>query len=191
MDRTQLIRSIREEAYIEGDFTLRSGRKSSYIIDKYAFETRPQLLAAAARLFAGRLPEGTNRLAGVELGGVPLVVALALRSDLPYVIVRKNAKQHGLDRPFEGVMESGDNVALIEDVTTTGGAAIDAARALIGAGARKVTVLAVVDRMEGAAEAFDAAGLDFRPLFTREDLNLSHNTKNENEVDNATDNLNV
>ncbi len=182
MDRTQLIRSIRDEAYIEGDFTLRSGRKSSYIIDKYAFETRPQLLAAIARLFAERLPEGTGRLAGVELGGVPLVVALALRSDLPYVIVRKNAKQHGLDRPFEGAMESGDHIALIEDVTTTGGAAIDAAGALLEAGAREVTVLAVVDRMEGATEAFDAAGLDFRPLFTREDLNLSHSTTDKSQL---------
>jgi len=172
MKRNELIRRIREVAYVEGEFTLRSGRKSSYIIDKYAFETRPELLKAISEALADILPEGTDKLAGVELGGVPLSVALALECEMPYVIVRKNVKEHGLDRAFEGNMEDGDNLALIEDVTTTGGASIEAAQTLEGAGAGKVTVLAVVDRQEGAAEAFETAGIDFRPLLTREELGI-------------------
>ncbi len=172
MSRDELIRRIRDEAYVEGDFTLRSGRKSSYIIDKYAFETNPALLNAIARFLSGLLPEDVDRLAGVELGGVPLAAALALHCQMPYVIVRKGAKKHGLDRLFEGAMNPGEHLALVEDVTTTGGAAIRAANTLKDAGAGEVTVLCVVDRLEGAAEAFATAGLDFRPLLNRKDLGV-------------------
>lgn len=172
MDRENLASRIREAAYIEGDFTLRSGRKSSYLIDKYAFETRPELLSEIAAHLAELLPDDTDRLAGVELGGVPLAVAVALRCSMPYIMVRKGSKDHGLDRPFEGVMQGGDNIALIEDVTTTGGAALEAAEKLLEAGARRVTVLSVVDRREGAEDNFAEAGLEFRPLFTSGDLGV-------------------
>ena len=170
MDRKKLIDCISKVAYLEGDFTLRSGRKSSYLIDKYEFETRPALLSEIARFLADMIPAGTDRLAGVELGGVPLVVAVALRCDIPYVIVRKEAKDHGLDRPFEGEMKEGEKIALIEDVTTTGGAAVEAAENLLNAGARSVVVLAVVDRLEGAGENFAEAGIEFRSLFTSKEL---------------------
>jgi len=170
MNLKELARQIKEKAYIEGDFTLRSGRKSNYLIDKYAFETEPELLASIAEALKTILPADTDRLAGVELGGVPLAVALALETSMPYVIVRKGAKNHGLDRPFEGDMAPGEKIAMLEDITTTGGAAIEAAKTILEAGAGKVTVLGVVDRQEGASEAFEEAGVEFRPLLTKQDL---------------------
>ena len=173
MNREELKDRLKDVAYIEGDFTLRSGRKSHYLIDKYEFETRPALLRALAAELADMIPDGTDRLAGVELGGVPLVTAVALQTGMPYVIVRKGEKGHGLDRPYEGEMIEGENIALVEDVTTTGGAAIRAAQALLDAGAGSVTVLVVADRQEGADEAFEEAGIEYRALFTRQSLDIA------------------
>ncbi len=172
MDKKALAKRLMEVAYNEGDFTLRSGRRSHYLIDKYGFETRPELLREIARELAAMLPEDTQRLAGVELGGVPLVTALSLETGLPFVIVRKGSKGHGLDRPFEGDPVRGEHVVLIEDVTTTGGAACQAAEVLRRAGADNVSLLVVVDRQEGAEEAFRSAGVPYRALFTRESLGI-------------------
>jgi orotate phosphoribosyltransferase len=177
MNLEELKKRLKDVAYIEGDFTLRSGRKSHYLIDKYEFETRPELLKAVAEELARMIPEGTNRLAGVELGGVPLVTAVALETGMPYVIVRKGEKGHGLDRPYEGEMVEGEHIALVEDVTTTGGAAIRATEALMEAGAGSVTVLVVADRQEGAAEAFEDAGIVCRSLFNRESLGIAEDRK--------------
>jgi orotate phosphoribosyltransferase len=163
---------LMEVAYREGEFTLRSGRHSHYLIDKYEFETRPDLLRELARKLAGMLPDATDRLAGVELGGVPLATAVSLESGLPFVIVRKGEKGHGLDRPYEGQMTRGERLTLIEDVVTTGGAACRAAEVLRREGAGEVTVLVVVDRQEGAGAAFREAGLEWRALFTRESLGI-------------------
>jgi len=172
MDKQALGKRLMQVAYQEGDFTLRSGRKSHYIIDKYGFETRPDLLREIAAALAEMIPEGAQRLAGVELGGVPLVTAVALATGLPFVIVRKGSKGHGLDRPFEGEMEAGEHVVLIEDVATTAGAAIKAVGALREGGARKVTVLLVADRQEGAEQAFRDAGVSYCALFTRDSLGI-------------------
>ena len=172
MDKDALAERLKAVAYREGDFTLRSGRKSHYIIDKYAFETCPDLLREVARELALLVPEGTDRLAGVELGGVPLVTAVALQTGLPFVIVRKGRKGHGLDRPCEGDLNAGDRVALVEDVATTGGAAVTAAGVLRDCGAGKVTCLLVVDREEGAREGFAEAGIPYRALFTRTSLGI-------------------
>jgi len=172
MDKKTLAKRLMQVAYREGDFTLRSGRKSHYIIDKYAFETRPELLREVAEALAELVPKDAQRLAGVELGGVPLVTAVSLKSELPFVIVRKGKKGHGLDRPYEGEMQPGEHVVLIEDVATTGGAALDAVEALRQAGVGQVTVLVVVDRQEGAEAAFRAARVPVRALFTRESLGI-------------------
>ena len=172
MDKEELAKRLMKAAYVEGDFTLRSGRKSHYIIDKYGFETRPGLLREIARELAAMLPEGAQRLAGVELGGVPLVTAVALETGIPFVIVRKGQKGHGLDRPYEGELVEGEHVVLIEDVATTGGAALAAVEVLRQSGAGKVSVLLVADRQEGAEEAFRQANVPFRALFTRESLGI-------------------
>jgi orotate phosphoribosyltransferase len=163
---------IREAALLEGDFVLSSGRRSSFYVDKYLFSTEPDLLSDVAAALARELPAGVERLAGVELGAVPLVVATALVTGLPYVIVRKSAKGYGTGRGIEGNLERGERVALIEDVVTTGTQATQAARSLVEAGVEVVTIVAVLDRREvpeGRLERFP-----FEALLRIEDLRISN-----------------
>ena len=158
---------------LRGDFLLRSGARSSYYIDKYRFTTEPALLQRLARELASRLPEGVQRLAGPVLGAVPLVTALSLQTGLPSVIVRVDkAKEYGTSRRFEGRLEAGDRVVLVEDVVTTGGAALAAVEVLREAGAEVLGAVVVVDREQGGREAFAAAGVPLQALFTRSELGL-------------------
>ncbi len=143
---------VRDAALLEGDFVLSSGERSSFYVDKYLFSTEPGLLRDVADALAGTIPEGVDRLAGVELGAVPLVVAAALSTGLPYAIVRKSEKEYGTGKGVEGSFESGERVALIEDVVTTGTQAVKAARRLSEAGAEVVKISAVLDRREEVSE---------------------------------------
>ena len=163
---------IREAALLEGDFVLSSGERSSFYVDKYLFSTDPALLRDVADALAERLPEGLDRLAGVELGAVPLVVATALATGLPYVIVRKGVKEYGSSagRGIEGNLERGEKVALIEDVVTTGTQAVRAARTLVEAGADVQTIVAVLDRRE--EEVGEIGGFPLRVLLRIEDLRV-------------------
>jgi len=139
---------VREAALLEGDFVLSSGKRSRFYVDKYLFSTEPGLLGDLARELAGRLPADTQRLAGVELGAVPLVAAVSLATGLSYVIVRKGVKEHGASagKGVEGRLEAGEKVALVEDVVTTGTQVLRAAAVLEGEGAEVLKVVAVLDR---------------------------------------------
>ncbi len=163
---------IREAALLEGDFVLSSGKRSSFYVDKYLFSTEPDLLRDVAAALAEELPAGVERLAGVELGAVPLVAATALHTGLPYVIVRKSAKEHGTGRGIEGNLERGERVALIEDVVTTGTQAVQAARSLERAGAEVVTIVAVLDRREVSERWLEE--FSFAALLKMEDLRVSN-----------------
>ncbi|QYJ17309.1 Orotate phosphoribosyltransferase [Rubrobacter xylanophilus DSM 9941] len=169
MHRERLAARIREAALLEGDFVLSSGRRSNLYVDKYLFSTDPRLLRDIAAGMEELLPPGVSRLAGVELGAVPLVVAVALRTGIPYVIVRKEAKKHGTARGIEGRLGRGERVALIEDVITTGTQAVRAARRLVEAGVEVVGVVAVLDRREGEVGE-DLQGFPFGALFRMQDL---------------------
>ena len=164
---------IVDAAYLEGDFVLRSGRRSRYYLDKYRFTTAPSLLREIGQALADRLPAETRRVAGPELGAVPLATAVSLETGLPSVLVRGESKSYGTERRFEGILHPGENVVLIEDVVTTGGQAIESAQALRDSGANVSLVLVVVDREEGAAEAMAEAGFRFEALFTSTSLGLS------------------
>jgi orotate phosphoribosyltransferase len=158
---------------LRGTFVLRSGATSNYYIDKYLFTTDPGLLGRLAHELARMLPEGVQRLAGPVLGAVPLVTALALERDLPMLIVRVDRpKEYGTAKQIEGRLERGERVVLVEDVVTTGGAALSALGTLREAGAEVLGVLAVVDREQGGPEAFEAAGVPFQALFTKTQLGL-------------------
>lgn len=172
MTDAELAERIKEVSVLKGSFKLRSGRHSNWIVDKYAFETRPELLTEIARRIVERLPAGITRIAGVELGGVPLATAVSLQSGLPFVIVKKERKGYGTDKAIEGALASGDTIVLVEDVATTGGGAIAAAEQLVAAGAKIVKVIGVVDREEGAVEGFKKAGFPFEALFTRTSLGI-------------------
>ena len=168
-----LLEALREHAYLEGDFVLRSGRRSSYYLDKYRFETRPDLLGPLGERIAEAVAEvepDAVRLAGPELGAVALAAAASLASGLPFLIVRKEAKEYGTANRLEGVFEPGDLACLVEDVVTSGGAAIAAVEALREAGLEVRNAVCVVDREEGGADALAAAGVHLRPLFLASEL---------------------
>jgi orotate phosphoribosyltransferase len=161
-------------SYLEGDFVLRSGRRSRFYLDKYLFETRPDLLrdiaaGLAAKLFAY---EPFDLLAGPELGAVAIVAALSLAADKPFVIVRKAEKGYGTKKAMEGRAQAGQRVVIVEDVVTSGGAALAAVRQLRDAGLEVAALLCVVDREEGGRDAVEAAGLAFDPLFTATSLGI-------------------
>ena len=156
-----------------GSFVLRSGATSSYYIDKYLFTTQPRLLRRLAVELAAELPPDAQRLAGPVLGAVPLVTALALETGLPSLIVRtEKPKDYGTSKQIEGTLVAGERVVVVEDVVTTGGAALATVAALRDAGANIVKALAVVDREEGGADAFARAGVPFGALFTKTALGL-------------------
>ena len=163
---------VREAALLEGDFVLSSGNRSPFYVDKYLFSTEPALLRDIAAALAETLPPGVDRLAGVELGAVPLVVATALRTGLPYVIVRKAAKEHGgsAGKAVEGVLRGGERVVLLEDVVSTGAQAVKAARELVGSGAEVVEVVAVLDRREEPGERLEE--FPFQSLLKMEELRV-------------------
>jgi orotate phosphoribosyltransferase len=165
--------ALREAAYLEGDFVLRSGRRSRYYLDKYRFETRPDLLGPLGEAIAESVrthEPGAVRLAGPELGAVALAAAASLAGGLPFLIVRGQAKEYGTANRLEGVYEEGELVCLVEDVVTSGGAAIEAVQALRDAGLRVGNAICVVDREEGGADALARHGVRLRPLFRSTDL---------------------
>jgi len=180
-ERDELIALIRERSFSQGDaMKLASGRTSSFY-----FNMKPTMMhAQGARLIAratlARIDDLSPDLAGgLEMGAVPLAAALAAVSavegrPIGTFFVRKQAKEHGTQSLIEGLgpgeSMAGKRVVLLEDVTTTGGSALKAAEHLKAAGADIVAVVTVVDRMEGAREAFARAGLEFRPLLTRSDF---------------------
>ncbi len=177
--RNALAQQIAQVALLRGEFTLRSGKTSSYYLDKYLFSTRPELLRQLGPLFADRLAamekglgRKAQRLAGAELGGIPLVTAASLHTGLPCIFVRNKKKDYGTAKQLEGALERGDVVVLLEDVATTGGQALEAVASLRESGASVVGVIATIDRLEGARENVEKAGLVFDALFTKRDLGV-------------------
>jgi orotate phosphoribosyltransferase len=170
---TELRAALREHAYLEGDFVLRSGKRSGYYLDKYRFETRPDILAALGERIASQAREHASdavRLAGPELGAVALAAAASLSSGLPFLIVRKEPKEYGTSNRIEGEHEPGECVCLVEDVVTSGGALVEAVDALRGAGLIVHTAICVVDREEGGADALARRAVRLRPLFRASEI---------------------
>jgi orotate phosphoribosyltransferase len=173
MTDAELASRIREQALLEGDFVLRSGRRSSYYLDKYRFETHPDLLRELGARLGARARDvapDAARLAGPELGAVALTAAASLASGLPFVIVRKEQKDYGTERRLEGGFTAGEEVCLVEDVVTSGGAAVDAVRALREAGLTCRAALCVVDREEGGVDALAREAVRLTPLFRASDV---------------------
>jgi orotate phosphoribosyltransferase len=172
MTREQLAKRIAEVALLRGKFTLRSGRTSNYYLDKYRFETQPDVLAALGKMFAERVRANVDRIAGAELGAVPLAAATSIASGKPCVFVRNQKKEYGTAKQIEGVLNAGETVMIVEDILTTGGQVLEAAQSLKDAGAKIDRIVAVIDRMEGARENIESAGYTFESLFTTQDLGV-------------------
>ncbi len=175
MDRKQIAQRIVDAALLRGDFTLRSGRKSKYYMDKYLFETQPDILAALGQLFAEhvRAAGKVDRLAGAELGGIPLVTAASMATGLPSVLIRNQKKDYGTAKQLEGKINPGERILIVEDVATTGGQVLEAANVIKAMGCEVVKIVAVIDRQEGARENIEKAGFAFAALFTKADLGIN------------------
>jgi len=172
MNKTQLAKRIKEASYLEGDFILRSGKRSKYYLDKYLFETCPDILKALGREFCKHLSDGVTRIAGAELGGVALAAAAAMEADKPWVIIRNSKKDYGTSKMIEGTLVKGDVVLLVEDIATTGGQVLEAAKIITEAGARVDRIVCVIDRKQGARENIEGAGYVFESILTKEDLGI-------------------
>jgi orotate phosphoribosyltransferase len=154
---------------LTGTFTLRSGQTSTTYFDKYRFEADPGLLAAVVERAVPLIPDGTEVLAGLELGGVPIATALSLATGLPAAFVRKAAKAYGTARLAEGAEVDGRRTLIVEDVITTGGQVVASATELRARGADLLGVLCVIDRSEGRHQLADA-DLPLWSVFRAEDL---------------------
>ena len=167
MTRDELIRRVKEMAYLEGNFVLRSGKQSKYYLDKYLFETSPDILRALGKEFAKRIDSDITLIAGAELGGVALAAATAMEAGKSWVIIRNSKKDYGT-----GKLNKGDVVLLVEDIATTGGQVLEAAKVITEAGAIVKKIVAVIDRKQGAGENITAAGYKFESLLTKDDLGI-------------------
>jgi orotate phosphoribosyltransferase len=165
-----LARRVLEVAHLEGQFTLRSGATATEYFDKYQFEADPVLLRDVTRELVPLLPTNTELLAGLELGGVPLVTMVSQHTGLPLCLVRKQAKQHGTGNRVEGAGVSGRRTVIVEDVVTSGAAILDAVDALQMLGAEVSTAVCVIDREAGAAARLRTQGVALHALLKKSDL---------------------
>lgn len=158
---------------LTGEFTLRSGQVADTYFDKYLFESDPALLARVADQMVGLLPDDTELLGGLELGGVPIATAVSARTQLPALFVRKQAKEYGTAKLAEGPSVEGRRITLIEDVITTGGAVRDATNALRQLGAIVEVVVCAIDRSPEGENPLADVGLEVRPVLTRAELDAA------------------
>ena len=172
MTKEELTRRIKETAYLEGDFVLRSGKKSKYYLDKYLFEACPDILKALGEEFARHITDDVTLIAGAELGGVALAAATAMAADKNWIIVRNSKKGYGTGKMVEGVLKPEDVVLLVEDIATTGGQVIEAAKIITEAGAKVKKIVCVIDRKQGAEENVTRAGFTFDSIMTKDDLGI-------------------
>lgn len=170
LSKSELARRVAQVATLRGTFRLRSGAVSDIYFDKYLFESEPGLLREIAAQLAPLVPPGTEALAGLELGGIPLATMLAQLTGLPCLFVRKKAKDYGTCKLAEGGEVEGRRLVIVEDVVTSGGQILLSAKELRALGAHVETVLCVVDREAGGSEALAAEGLHLRPLLRRAEL---------------------
>lgn len=176
--KDNLIEMIKEKALLTGDFTLASGRKSSYYLDLRRLTLDSLASALIGKLIFERYENlDYDAFGGPAVGAVPIVGAVLNHAgtqgvDLKGFFVRKETKGHGTNKLVEGPVDSGDKVVIVEDTTTTAGSLIKCCDAARDFGLDIVKVLVIIDRLEGARENMKKAGYDYDALVTTEDLDL-------------------
>src|SRR4051812_36223456 len=174
--RARLLELFKARAVAFGDFTLASGKKSSYYINSKKVLFHGEAVALLGELLYDSLRDlDVQAVGGLEVGAIPMATAAVLRFQqagrtLEGFFVRKQAKGHGSQERLEGQVKAGDRVAVLDDVLTTGESVVQAVEAVEARGATVARVVCIVDRLQGARERL--AGYDFRPLFTIRDLGI-------------------
>ncbi len=143
---------------------------SDTYFDKYRFESDPRLLRSIAELMMEHVPQDTEVLCGLEMGGIPIATVLSQLSGLPAAFIRKSRKSHGTCQYAEGANIIDKRIVLIEDVVSSGGAILDAASMLESDGITARTAICVIDRQAGGFEALSEAGVELRALFTMQEI---------------------
>lgn len=161
--------TLRELKVVQkGEFILTSGRKSNYFVNIKRASTNPEVLREIGKAVAPYV--GDCKIAAMALGAVPLAVAVALETNRPFVMVRKEPKDHGTKELIEGDVAPGDKFIIVEDVATTGGSTLRVVSALRQKGANVSKAVVVVDREEGAREMLTEHGIELVSLFKVQDL---------------------
>lgn len=176
MNRTELAKRIKDVSYLTGQFTLRSGKISSFYWDKYRFESDPILLPAIVEEIQKLLPNSFDKLAGLELGGVPLATALSLKIGKPCLYVRKVAKTYGTCNLVEGGFQKGETAVVIEDVITTAGQVCASVKQMRELGLVVEHTICVIDRGQGGKENLKNIRCSLASVFTLDEL--EHLVKN-------------
>lgn len=175
MKRNELADRIYEVSNLKGEFRLRSGKISNEYFDKYLFEGQPNILLAIAKAMSEIVPAGTDALAGLEMGGIPVVTMLSQVTGIPALFVRKAQKEYGTCKLAEGGTICGKRLVVVEDVVTSGGQILESVEALLALGATVTDVLCVIDREQGGRENLTAKGLTLHPLFLMSELKETAN----------------
>ena len=166
----ELARLIRDCAKLEGEFLLRSGVISNTYFDKYLFESDPKILFKIATEMAALIPPNTEILAGLEMGGIPIVTALSQITGIPAAFIRKEAKGYGTCKYAEGPSLLNKKVTIVEDVVSSGGAILDALSKLASDGIKPNAIICVIDRQTGGAENIAKAGHTLASVLTMSDI---------------------
>ena len=165
---SEISRALEECGALQfGDFTLASGAKSDYYIKIKKASTNPRVLYLMSQLMAEKMQKENirpDRIAGIVLGSIPLAAALSMATGIPYVMLRKEQKDHGTKGLIEGDLEKGDKVLVVEDVITTAGSSVSAIKVLRENGAIVTEVMAVVDREGGGIENLKEIGVSLYSL---------------------------
>ncbi len=171
MQNAKLAKKIDDICHLKGDFLLRSGTRSADYFDKYRFESQPELLKEIAEKMKALIPTGTDALAALEMGGIPIGTALSLLTGIPCAFIRKEAKTYGTCQFAEGIEVTGKKLCIIEDVITSGGQALLSTDDLRKAGALVETVLCVINRGgDDAITKLKSKNLNLKSLFVRADF---------------------
>ena len=173
MTRNELSRKIFAISNLKGEFMLRSGQTSNEYFDKYLFEAEPSILKAIAEEMSALIPSNAEKLAGLEMGGIPIATMLSRVTGIPAIFVRKKAKTYGTCKLAEGGTVSGKSLVVIEDVVTSGGQIVESVRVLRSMGAFVMDVLCVIDRESGGKQNLETIGLTLHSLFTMSELKNS------------------
>ena len=169
-NRLKLAEKINTVSKLHGEFTLRSGKISDTYFDKYRFESDPKLLKEIAQQMSLLIPKNTEVLAGLEMGGIPIVTMLSQITNLPCAFIRKEAKGYGTCQYAEGTDLTGKKIVLIEDVVSSGGAIIDAVKKLHADKIEVEIAVCVIDRQTGGKEILTENGINLLSVLTKEDL---------------------